>query len=248
MVYNNKNLTMVMKNNKITKEENDMNKIRKSLFEKKDLKYKEFHSSLCPNVDKIIGVRVPKLRKMAKEIATTNYEEFFAQVEDEYYEELLLQGLVIGYLKVPIQQIFKSLKIFVPKINSWAVCDTTCSNLKITKKHMQEMWKFLEQYANSNKEYEIRFALVMYLNYYLTEDYIQEILQKIDNIKSKEYYVQMAIAWLVSFAYIKQKEKTEKYLLNNNLDKFTLNKSIQKICESYRVSDEDKKKLIKLKK
>ena len=224
-----------------------MNKIREQLFEKQDLRYKEFHSSLCPNIDKIIGVRVPELRKMAKEIALQDYASFFAQVKDEYYEELVLQGLVIGYAKISIEETFKYLKIFVPKINSWAVCDTTCSNLKITKKHMQQMWKFLEQYINSKNEYEIRFALVMYLNYYLTEEYIDEILQKIDKITNKEYYVQMAIAWLVSFAYIKQKEKTEKYLTKNNLDKFTLNKSIQKICESYRVSSEDKEKLRKLK-
>ena len=110
------------------------------------------------------------------------------------------------------------------------------------------MWEFLEQFINSKNEYEIRFALVMYLNYFLTDEYIDEILQKIDKITSKEYYVQMAIAWLLSFAYIKQKEKTEKYLLQNNLDEFTQNKAIQKICESFRVSSEDKEKLRKYKK
>ena len=225
-----------------------MSKIRERLFEKQDLKYKEFHSNLCPNVDKIIGVRIPELRIMAKEIASQNYVQFFEQVEDEYYEELVLQGLVIGYAKMSINETFEYLKIFVPKINSWAVCDTTCSNLKITKKYMKEMLEFLEQYINSKNEYEIRFALVMYLNYYLTEEYIDEILQKVDKIISKEYYVQMAIAWLISFAYIKQKEKTGKYLLKNNLDQFTQNKSIQKICESYRVSKEDKEKLRKYKK
>lgn len=220
-----------------------MDNIREQLFEKQDLKYKEFHSSLCPNVDKIIGVRVPELRKMAKEIAGNNYEKFLEQAQDEYYEERLLQGLVIGYAKISIEDTFKHLKKFVPKINSWAVCDTTCSNLKITKKYMKEMWQFLEQYINSKNEYEIRFALVMYLNYYLTDDYIDEILQKVDKISNKEYYVQMAIAWLISFAYIKQKEKTEEYLLKNNLDVFTHNKAIQKICESFRVSKEDKEKL-----
>lgn len=225
-----------------------MKKIREVLFTKQDLKYKEFHSSLCPNVDKIIGVRVPELRKMAKEIALKNHAEFLKQAQDEYYEELLLQGLVIGYAKISIEDTFKYLKSFVTKINSWAVCDTTCSNLKITKKHMKEMWEFLEQYINSDKEYEIRFALVMYLNYYLTEEYIDSILQKVDKVTNKEYYVQMAIAWLISFAYIKQKDKTEKYLLKNNLDKFTINKSIQKICESFRVGKEDKEKLKKYKK
>lgn len=225
-----------------------MDKIREQLFAKQDLEYKEFHSGLCPNVDKIIGVRMPELRKMAKEIAITNYAEFLKNAKDEYYEELVLQGLVIGYAKISIEETFEYLKKFVPKINSWAVCDTTCSNLKITKKYMQQMWEFLEQYINSKNEYEIRFALVMYLNYYLTDEYIDLILQKIDKITNKEYYVQMAIAWLISFAYIKQKDKTEMYLKKNNLDKFTQNKSIQKICESYRVSNDDKEKLRKLKK
>lgn len=225
-----------------------MDNVREQLFAKQDLKYKEFHSSLCPNVDKIIGVRVPELRKMAKEIALQDYAQFLEQSKDEYYEELVLQGLVIGYAKISIEETFKYLEIFVPKINSWAVCDTTCSNLKITKKYMKEMWKFLEQYINSKNEYEIRFALVMYLNYYLTDEYIDEILHKVDKITNKEYYVQMAIAWLLSFAYIKQKEKTEMYLLKNNLDEFTQNKAIQKICESYRVSKENKDKLRKLKK
>ena len=225
-----------------------MKDIRKKLFESQDLKFKEFHSSLCPNVDKIIGVRTPKLKEIAKQIAKENYEEFLQNAQDEYYEELVLQGLVIGYAKISIEDTFKYLEEFVPKINSWAVCDVTCANLKITKKYMEEMWNFLEKYINSKKEYEIRFALVMYLDYFLTDEYIDDILRKIDKITNKEYYVQMAIAWLVSIAYIKQKEKTEVFLQNNKLDKFTQNKSIQKICESYRVSNEDKEKVRKYKK
>lgn len=225
-----------------------MNDIRKELFDNQDLKYKEFHSSLCPNVDGIIGVRVPILREIAKRISKGNYDEFLKNCRDDYYEELVLQGLVIGYAKISIEDIFKYLKIFVPKINSWAVCDTTCSNLKITNKYMGEMWEFLEQYITSKNEYEIRFAIVMYLNYFLTEEYIDKILLKIDNIKIERYYVQMAIAWLISFAYIKQKEVTEKYLQNNTLGTFTFNKAIQKICESYRVDELDKERLKKLKK
>ena len=225
-----------------------MDQIREKLFKLQDLKYKEFHSGLCPNVDKIIGVRVPQLRNIAQEIAKNDYETFLENAKDEYYEELLLQGLVIGYAKITIQETMKYLKSFVPKINSWAVCDITCSNLKITKKHMNEMWEFLNHYVNSDKEYEIRFAIVMYLNYYLTEEYIDEVLAKIDKIKSKDYYVQMAVAWLVSVAYIKQKEITEKYIQKNNLDKFTQNKSIQKICESFRVSAKEKEDVKKYKK
>lgn len=226
-----------------------MEDIRKKLLELQDVKYKEFHSGLCPNVDKIIGVRVPQLKELAKQIVKEDYKEFLIHVKDEYYEELALHGLVIGYAKMSIEDTFDYLKKFVPKINSWAVCDVTCANLKITKKYKKEMWEFLETYIHSNKEYEIRFAIVMYLNYYLTDDeYIAEILKRIDKVENKEYYVQMAIAWLISFAYIKQKDKTIKYLEKNHLDKFTQNKAIQKIRESYRVPKEEKENLLKYKK
>ena len=225
-----------------------MEDIRKKLFELQDVKYKEFHSGLCPNVDKIIGVRVPQLKELAKQIVKEDYKEFLIHVKDEYYEELALHGLVIGYAKMSIEDTFDYLKKFVPKINSWAVCDVTCANLKITKKYRKEMWEFLETYIHSNKEYEIRFAIVMYLNYYLDDEYIAEILKRIDKVENKEYYVQMAIAWLISFAYIKQKDKTIKYLEKNHLDKFTQNKAIQKIRESYRVPKEEKEDLLKYKK
>ena len=225
-----------------------MEDIRKKLFELQDVKYKEFHSGLCPNVDKIIGVRVPQLKELAKQIVKEDYKEFLIHVKDEYYEELALHGLVIGYAKMSIEDTFDYLKKFVPKINSWAVCDVTCANLKITKKYRKEMWEFLETYIHSNKEYEIRFAVVMYLNYYLDDEYIAEILKRIDKVENKEYYVQMAIAWLISIAYIKQKDKTIKYLEKNHLDKFTQNKAIQKIRESYRVPKEEKEDLLKYKK
>ena len=225
-----------------------MEDIRKKLLELQDVKYKEFHSGLCPNVDKIIGVRVPQLKELAKQIVKEDYKEFLIHVKDEYYEELALHGLVIGYAKMSIEDTFDYLKKFVPKINSWAVCDVTCANLKITKKYKKEMWEFLETYIHSNKEYEIRFAVVMYLNYYLDDEYIAEILKRIDKVENKEYYVQMAIAWLISFAYIKQKDKTIKYLEKNHLDKFTQNKAIQKIRESYRVPKEEKEDLLKYKK
>ena len=225
-----------------------MEDIRKELFGLQDLKYKEFHSGLCPNVDKIIGVRIPKLREIAKRIAKENYKEFLENSPGEYYEELVLQGLVIGYAKISLQETISELEKFVPKINSWAVCDTTCSNLKITKKYMKEMWNFLERHIKSKREYEIRFALVMYLDYFITDEYIELIFERVNKIKSNDYYVEMAIAWLLSFAYIRQKEKTLEYLKNNKLDKFTQNKSIQKICESYRVSDEEKKNIRKYKK
>lgn len=215
--------------------------IRQKLYEMQDLKYKEFHSSLCPNVDNIIGVQVPKLRKIAKELAKTNSKEYLELEDITLYEEKVIQGLLIGISKISIEETKKYLERFIPKIDSWAVCDVVCSSLKIAGKNQKEMWDFLEKYINSNEEFETRFAIVMYLDYYLNDKYIDKVIKNISKIKSDKYYVKMAIAWLLSTSYVKQKEKTLEYLKNNKLDNFTHNKAIQKIIESYRVTKEEKK-------
>lgn len=215
-------------------------KTRQELYKIQDLKYKEFHSSLCPNVDNIIGVQVPKLRKIAKELSKTNSKEYLELEDITYYEEKVIQGLIIGMSKLSIEETKRYLEKFIPKIDSWAVCDVVCSSLKIANKHPKEMWDFLEKYINSNEEFEIRFAVVMYLDYYLKDEYIDKIIKNISKIKLDKYYVQMAVAWLISIAYVKQKEKTLEYLKNNQLDDFTHNKAIQKIIESYRVSQKEK--------
>ena len=214
--------------------------IRNKLYEIQDLKYKEFHSSLCPNVNNIVGVQVPKLRAIAKELARTNPIEYMELEDITLYEEKVIQGLIIGMAKLSVNETQKYLEKFIPKIDSWAVCDVVCSSLKIANKNQKEMWDFLEKYIKSNEEFEIRFAVVMYLDYYLNEEYIDRVIKNISKIKSNKYYVQKAIAWLVSVSYIKQKEKTLEYLKNNKLYDFTHNKAIQKIIESYRVSKEEK--------
>lgn len=221
--------------------------IREKLYQMQDLKYKKFQSSLCPNVDNIIGVQVPKLREIAKELAKDKFREYLELEDITFYEEKVIQGLLIGNSRLSIEETRKYLEKFIPKIDSWAVCDTVCSSLKIAKKKQEEMWQFLEKYINSNKEFEIRFAIVMYLNYYLNDKYIDKVIKNISKIKFDKYYVQMAIAWLISVSYIKQKERTLKYLSNNNLDDFTYNKALQKIIESYRVSKKEKENIIAMK-
>lgn len=219
------------------------NRIREKLFELKDEKYKEFHSSLCPGVNTIIGVRVPELRKYAKELSKGDWKENFKKIENYYYEEIMLQGMIIGIAIKDVEELKKYLEKFIPKIDNWAVCDVCCGGLKLTKKHMEEMWKFLQKYIKSEKEFEIRFAIVMLLEYYIKEEYIEKILEIFDNTKSDAYYVKMAVAWAISTCYIKFPEETEKYLENNNLDEFTYKKSIQKIKESFRVTKEQKQRL-----
>lgn len=221
--------------------------IRKDLFNMQDKKYKEFHSSLSPNVDNIIGIRVPVLRNYGKELLK-KYKQEEIKIGDKYYEELLLQGMIIGLQnKESIENIIAKVNKFVPKINSWGVCDVFCAGLKITKKHQKEMFRVIEKYLKSNKEYELRFAIVMLLDYYINDEYIDTVMKILNTIKSDKYYVQMANAWAISICLIKYYEKTVKFLENCNLDKFTYNKAIQKAIESYRITNEQKELLRKMK-
>lgn len=216
-------------------------KIQKRLFELQDKRYKEFHGTLCNTCEyEIIGVRVPELRKLAKGIIKEDFRAFLDDKEINYYEEIMLKGLIIGLADLSFDETCKYLKDFIPIIDNWAVCDITCSSLKITKKYMDEMWEFLFPYVKSNNEYEIRFSIVMYLSYYINQKYLQEIFKIIENIKDDGYYTKMAIAWFISIAYIKEKDMTIKFLNNTNIDNWTYNKALQKIIESYRVSNEDK--------
>ncbi len=221
---------------------------KKILADNKDAGYKAFHEKLVPGVQNIQGVRIPIIRKIAKELVKEGDDSFFEQRSFDYYEEKMLYGFVIGNLKLPFDQVAKHIIEFVPFIDNWAVCDSFCSSLKITVKNKDKMWRLLDRYFNSNEEYEIRFAVVMLMDYYLEPLYIDEVLTVLANINQEGYYVKMAIAWAVSSAFVKQREKTFQFLCSDSLDPWTHNKALQKIRESYRVSKEDKLMLLKMKK
>lgn len=229
-------------------------KIKKELEQLADEKYREFHTGLCPGTENILGIRVPVLRNYAKKLSK-EYEirDLLNDIDNEYYEEIMLQGMLIGLEKdkdknKDIQKILKDIEEFVPKIDNWAVCDVFCAGLKITKKHVKEMWDFLQKYVASDKEFEIRFGVVMILDYYITEEYLEKDFAIFDHIKSDRYYVQMAVAWAISICLIKFYDKTIDYLKQAKIDKFTYNKALQKAIESYRISDEQKAELRKMKK
>ena len=147
-----------------------------------------------------------------------------------------------------MEKVKKHIEEFIPKIDNWAVCDVFCAGLKITKKNKEEMWDFIQKYLKTDKEFEIRFAIVMILDFYIEEEYLQKNFKIFDNINSQDYYVQMAVAWAISICLIKFYDETIKYLSNANLDTFTYNKALQKAIESYRITDENKEKLRQMKK
>lgn len=224
--------------------------IKQRLFKLSDEKYQDFHSSLCPGTENIIGVRVPILRNYAKELfKESEWKQTIKEIDNEYYEEIMLQGMLIGQAKTEhINIILKYVEEYVPKIDNWAICDVFCTGLKITKKHKEEMWNFIQKYINSNKEFEVRFAIVMILDYYIERDYIEENFKIFDEVKCEEYYVKMAIAWAISICLIKFYDETVKYLKVAKLDDWTYNKSIQKAIESYRITEDKKEYLRSIKK
>lgn len=223
--------------------------IKKRLQELSEEDYQKFSSSLIPNINNVLGVRTPILRKLSKEILKDkNCEKFLKTNQFKYMEEYMLKGMVIGLLKNPIDEVLVYIKEFVPTIDNWAVCDCFCCSLKITNKNLDTVWDFIAPYFKSDKEFEIRFAYVMLLNYYLQDEYIDKVLKLVDDFKDDRYYSRMAVAWLVSIAYIKYPQKLGKYLKKSKLDNWTYNKSIQKICESLKVNKETKEKLKLIKK
>ena len=224
-------------------------KIKQELMELQDKIYQEFHGGLCPGTENIIGVRVPILRNYAKELLKKyEFSYLMNNIDNEYYEEIMLQGILIGLAKEDFKTILAHIENFIPKIDNWAVCDSFCAGLKRTKTHEQELWEVLQKYLRANKEFEIRFGIVMILDYYIEEPYLKRDFKIFDQIKSTEYYVQMAVAWAISICLIKYYEETIAYLKKSKLDKFTYNKALQKAMESYRITPEQKQELRNMKK
>lgn len=221
--------------------------IKQQLLELAEPDYQKFASALVPNVSGMLGVRLPLLRKLAKDIAKGDWRSYLAATDSEYFEEIMLQGMVIGSAKVDLQEMLTYVELFVPKIDSWSICDSFCAGLKFTNRHKEQVWQFLQPYLKSNKEFELRFGIVMLLDFYIVEEYIERVLGLFDEVKHEGYYVKMALAWAISICYIKFPELTMDYLQQSQLDDFTYNKTLQKIIESRRVDQEAKELMRKMK-
>lgn len=218
------------------------------LHTKIDPKYQSFHQNLVPDKEGILGIRIPELKKIAKEISLGNYKSFLKENTHSTYEETTIHGLILGYINLPFKDLLIELEEFIPYIDNWATNDVVCANLKAFKKNQEEGFKRIQKYLKSKNPWKIRFGLVLLLDHYINDTYIKTILELSNQVKSEEYYVKMANAWLLSICYIKYPNETFKFFQNNDLDNWTHNKAIQKTCESLRVSKEEKEKLRKLKK
>lgn len=241
----NQNITIEVNEN-ITNET-----IREGIFSLQDQTYRDFHSKLVPGEQTIIGVRVPALRQYARALSKTwgkSVNELLKTIGDDYYEEIMLQGMIIGLQKKPERDaLFQQIEAFVPKISNWAICDVFCAGLKEVKKYPEETYEFLQKYLVSDAEYDIRFGVVMLLDYYVREDYLARIFQIAESITHEGYYVKMAVAWLLSVCFVKFYDETKAFMQNRTLDVFTYNKALQKARESFRLTPCQKEELQRMK-
>lgn len=255
-------------------QEEMLSQIRKDLFSRAEPKYRDFSAKLLPEGEKLLGVRLPKLRKYAKQIGKQYGISYLSAVlmpihsaekevvmdclQEEVMEEILLQGMVIGNLKagndVQLAEIFDYIRRYVPKIANWSTCDSFCAGLKITKQYPAQMWDFLQEYLTTEQEFAIRFGIVMIINYYINEEYFDRLFPIFNAIGARhhEYYVEMALAWAISICYVHMPKETEQYLKDMRmkpevLDDFTYRMALQKIVESHCVSADEKAVIRKMK-
>lgn len=224
-------------------------KILNDIKKNQDQKYQKFQSNLCPNVNNIIGIRVPDIRKYVRKLhkEEPDYLKLVNIKAFKYYEEVLIFGLYIATSKFDTDKLLFYLDQFVPLIDNWAVCDIVCGSIKVNEENKTPLYNYIKKYYNSKKEFERRFFVVM-LFHYLDDKHIATVIKDINNLNTNDYYVSMAVAWLISFIYIKNKDKCMQFLNNNSLDTKTYNKALQKIIESTRVSKEEKELIKSLKK
>lgn len=226
--------------------------IRNRLLNLQDTEYQKFNKKLCPDTNReMLGIKMPAIRSLAKEVALSdsNWIEYVKDDSLEYFEEILIQGLIIGYSKLLLEDKLTLLKYVIPRLDSWAMTDTIVPTLKVKNNSLKVYWNYIQEYISSDKEFEVRFAVVSMLDYFINDEYVDEVIKILSNIKHEGYYVKMAVAWTLAEVGIKYNNKLLSFILSNDnkLDKFTHNKTLQKMIESYRISDEQKELLRDLK-
>lgn len=224
-----------------------MTEIQQRLFALQDAGYRDFHAALMPTVDKalVIGVRMPALRALAKELKGTELAaDFMAALPHKYYEENNLHAALIGHIR-DFQPCLTALERFLPYVDNWATCDMM--NPRALAKDKAALLERIRLWLQSGHTYTVRFGMEMLMNHFLEEDFREEYLALVASVRSEEYYVRMMQAWYFATALAKQYEAAVTYLEQRRLGAWVHNKTIQKARESYRISDEQKEYLKSLK-
>lgn len=224
-----------------------MNSLQKELVKISDTKYAAFQSKLTPGIDPslFLGVRVPVLRQFAKQYSKNEESKLFLnELPHRYYDENMLHALLISEMK-DFDQIIFELNRFLPYVDNWAVCDIMSP--KALKKNKAELLESIKVWIKSKETYTCRFGIEILMSFYLDDDFKEPYLKLVSNVRSKEYYVNMMVAWFFATALAKQWDATIPYIVNNSLDTWAHNKIIQKAIESYRINEEQKQYLRTLK-
>ena len=207
----------------------------------------ELYNTLNPTAKPALGVRIPKLREIAKRIAKEDYKWFLENNPLDTFEMESLQAFVIGYAKDDINVLLDYMRKFIPIIHDWSVNDSLCQTFKIARKYPKETFDCLMEYKNSKKEFEVRVVAVMLMSQFLNDEYIDRVIETLNSLYTDSYYSRMGVAWAVATVMAKYPGKCIQYMNSesNHLDDWTFNKSIQKMKESYRVDKTDIEKIKK---
>jgi len=224
-----------------------MTEIQKSLFALQDMTYKDFQGNLLPTVsrEKIIGVRAPALRKLAQSLrGSAQAEMFLNALPHEYYEENNLHALLLEK-ESSFSKALAEVERFLPFVDNWATCDGM--NPKAFRQNRELLLPHIEAWLSAGHCYTVRFGIKMLMDHFLEEDFAPVFLERVAQVESQEYYVNMVRAWYFATALAKQYDAVLPYLEERRLDVWTHNKTIQKAAESYRITTEQKAYLKSLK-
>lgn len=217
-----------------------MDTLQQKLQQLQDLGYQEMQIRIIPNINvqKIIGVRTPVLRQLAKSFPQS--EEFLNSLPHAFFEEDQIHAFLLSSGQ-SFQDVVAKVDVFLPHVDNWATCDQM--NPKIFRKHRAELLPYIEKWISSEHTYAIRFGIKMLMDHFLEEDFSPYYLELVASIYTEEYYVRMMIAWYFATALAKQYEAAYPYLVQHRLERWIHNKTIQKAVESFRISQEHKEQL-----
>lgn len=235
-------------------------KIRKRLEQLADKKYRDFSAALSPGETRMLGVRLPELRKIAKELASDDFENYFKQTSD-CFEEVLIHGMMIGYATAKDKSVDRALGYidsYIDDVSGWSICDSTCNTLTVLRKEPERTWENIQKYIHSDKEFYVRTGYIITLFQLSKIDkegkwgkrlrtvdlddiscnnenkglLTERIFESLNRNINEGYYAMMEAAWLIAEMFVVYPAATYEFLQYNELDNVTFNKAIQKICES----------------
>lgn len=216
--------------------------IKEKLFNLKDFEYLKFHANLVPTIDskRIIGVRVPQIRNLAKDLTKEEIAIFLDDIPHYYQEENILHAILLSNIN-DVEEILQRLNDFLPYVDNWAVCDTI--KPKAFKKNDKKIIEEIKKWICSKQTYTARYGILALFTYFMDQKYKKEYLHLPLLVKNHDYYVDMAIAWFYQVALSKHYDDAIIYIEENRLNKFTHNKTISKCHDSYQIPSSRKEYL-----